>query len=252
MTKIVTYRPVGHPIVSDTPKARRARAKTAELRSRGICASCHKRKTGGKALCKICQRKSSESQRRLRHERRANGDCQECGRPADFKARCPKCVRRRNRRRSRQPGWRASEIAERKRVRRAQRKRWRKAGLCVECGADRGGSPTTRCERHRNAAAENGRAQVVAARAARLARQALLDAKYGDLTLTQAAKIVGVAPGSLAAFCDRGRLPCSTVRGGRRFRRADVMAFKAERDAHPERQRQAGQLRYQELRKARR
>lgn len=114
MSVVVTHRRVGHPIVSDTPKALSSRARFADRRRRGICTQCGIRRTQGKALCRTCCARSLSRQAALRHARKATGDCQECGKPANFKTRCPSCVTRRNNRQSRQREWRAPEYARRR------------------------------------------------------------------------------------------------------------------------------------------
>lgn len=236
-TDAVTYRPVGHPITSWTDESKRDRERRAELRARGICTGCGKRRTRGKALCKTCRKRNLEVQRRLRETRKAAGDCQECGEHAAFKTRCPACVARRNLRRSRQRAHRAPEYEASHRRDRKRRAAWRKRGLCIDCGEPRDPAGGTRCPYHRAKyqAAVQRAAEIQ--RAERIAEVAEFEARCGATTVAEAAAIIGVCSHRVSELCIAGIIPWGKLGALRRLKIDDVMTYKAHRDAHPERQR---------------
>lgn len=228
----------GRPITDHTPEAKADRARRADRRRKGICVECAKRKTGGKALCSACSRKSQANQRKLRVARRSEGKCAECGRWANHRARCPRCVTLRNARRTRQYAYRKSEYAATHHRERKAGRAWVKAGRCRLCGGPRAGKGSL-CDRHQTMQRAQYARSAGVAKAARLARREALEVLVGEFTTARAAAIaiVGIGTRSLLSFADLGRIRFGLIGRERRFRLADVLAFKAERDAHPERQR---------------
>lgn len=237
MTPAITYRSVGRPIISWSAAAIADREVRADLRRRGVCTECRRRKTRGKALCPACRQKSTEHQKKLRHTRTVAGDCQQCGKPADFRARCPECVEKRNRRHSRQPAYRAAEHRDTKRRQRSRAAAWRKAGLCVDCGAARDPAGGRLCPEHRARNRASGRLSAEVAKGQRLADVAVFEARYGAVTVAQAAELVGVCTVRLCELCRGGVIPWGVLGALRRLHLYDVLAYKAVRDARPDRQR---------------
>ena len=62
-----------------------------------------------------------------------------------------------------------------------------------------------------------------------------MDAPPKDLGVTEAAQVLGVHPDTLRAWADKGEVKSvKTVGGWRRFARADLDAFLAERTTGPD------------------
>lgn len=108
----------------------RRKVEYAELKARGICTSCKKRKSSGKIVwCEVCREQKRGRRIARYHARRKAGLCVECGSASGDKSRCESCS------------------AEKHDYRIARYYGRKASGLCVECGDKSDG--LTRCERCR-------------------------------------------------------------------------------------------------------
>jgi hypothetical protein len=125
------------------------------LREAGICTTCLRRRTFGKATCRRCRARASTYGKRYRAEAKQAGVCVACKRPSKGRYHCQMC--------------RGRKTAD-KRARIVKRMR---AKQCIRCGREHG-EQRQRCERCiRRARAYNR------ARAAQIRQRVL--ALYGDL-----------------------------------------------------------------------
>lgn len=212
----------GRPATSNAADARADRALRADRRKAGLCTSCGgSRDVRHRRLCTLCASIIRASNARMRARRQAAGLCQECGAPGQGRVRCKTCVLRRNARPSRSTEGRKHEHQQALKRTRAQRKAWRRQALCTNCGEPRDDQHLT-CESCRKRAAAFQRTTSDRKRAQRVAT-------IGDLTTTQAAKLLVVSSHTVRVWCRDGKLPHGKSGRIRYLKTVDVLAFKAER-----------------------
>jgi hypothetical protein len=179
------------------------------------------------------------ARQRAKHaERRANGDCSECGKPSGGRSRCVRCSELRRRRRSRGAAARAKEAGRRLVHEKRMARKYRAAGLCIRCGRrPTGPDGTPLCQTHRDQQDRYNAAALLRQKAARAARRAALELRFGKITTARAAEMVGVSCERISELCRRGVLPHGRASGTRLMHVYDVLRYKAWRDARPDKQR---------------
>lgn len=221
----IVIRPhAGRPPTSDKPDAIAERAARIERKRNGWCSMCGRRKPrNGRKLCRRCAKQIRASNKVIRDRRRAAGECLECGEPADGRVRCPRCVRRRAKRPSRQTEYRRPEQARWHRQRKKRVARWNRERRCVDCGGECAAG-NVRCDRHRAIYAANMERSRAADKAARAARAAARPPLPG-LSCQEAAVLVGITSTSMRRAALDGRLPYVRIGIRWRFTRVDVEEF---------------------------
>lgn len=236
-------RPGRKPIRFSAAVLRRRRDNERRKRA-GICQNCPG-KTAGYVLCEECREISKAKCRDLYRARRERGDCTECGKPANGRTRCPSCVEHRKKLPNRHRLNRRAEAAAVSRARKINVKKWRRLGLCSRCGKPSvPGIKVRMCGDHL-AVHERRLADAREARAVGLDALRAELMTFGDCSREDVARIIGISSKHAGLLMNCGRIKARKVHGLWRCWMRDVLRYKAERDAHPERQRSAAlQRRY--------